>query len=61
MSFDKCLTITYIGNEVEYAGLLKVDGFESVLEGSLFTTAGDEKEGTRVSVTLKEGLCHGVS
>ena len=52
--FDKCLVVTYT-SEVEYAGLAKVDGFESVLEGSLFTTAGEEKEGTRVSVTLKDG------
>ena len=40
---------------MEYAFLVKVDGFESVLEGSLYTTAGAEKEGTRVSVTLKDG------
>ena len=52
-SFDKCLVIT-ISGEMEYAGLAKVDGFESVLEGSLFTTSGEQKEGTRVSVTLKD-------
>jgi len=52
--FDKCLIITYT-QEVEYAGLLKVDGFESVLEGSLITASRSEKEGTRVSVTLKDG------
>ena len=52
--FDKCLVIAYT-SEVEYAGLVQVDGFESVLEGSLITTAGQEKEGTRVSVTMKEG------
>ena len=51
---DKCLVITY-AHETEYAGLHKVDGFESVLEGSLFTTEGEEKQGTRVSVTLKDG------
>ena len=48
------MIITY-NSGIEYAGLAKVDGFESVLEGSLFTTDGEEKEGTRVSVTLKDG------
>merc|ERR1712212_215558 len=54
LSFDKCLTITYT-QEVEYAGLVQVDGFKSVLEGSLITISGVKKEGTRVSVTLKGG------
>ena len=52
--FDKCLIIKYT-HDVEYSGLVKVEGFESVLEGSLVTAGGDLKEGTRVSVTLKEG------
>ena len=50
--FDKCLTITY-KNAVEYAGLVQVDGFETILEGPLITTEGEEMDGTRVSVTLK--------
>ena len=50
--FDKCLMITFT-NAVEYAGLVQVDGFESILEGPLITTEGEEKDGTRVSVTLK--------
>ena len=50
-SFDMCLVIKYAQGEVEYSGLMKVEGFESILEGSLIAS-GEVKQGSRVSVTL---------
>ena len=49
-----CLVIKYPQGEVEYSGLVKVEGFESILEGSLIAS-GEVKQGSRVSVTLKDG------
>lgn len=53
-SYDKCLIIKYANGEVEYSGLVKVGGFDSILEGQLVVNS-EVKPGSRVSVTLKEG------
>ena len=50
--FDKCLIIKYSSGELEYAGLVKVEGFDSILEGYLIES-DEAKKGSRVSVTMK--------
>ena len=55
-AFDKCLVIKYAKGTVEYSGMVKVDGFDSVLEGKLMTGNGNVIEGSRVSITMKDTL-----
>ena len=50
--FYKCLVVESRGT-TEFAGLFKVDGFENILQGALFTRDGKEKDGSRVSVSIK--------
>ena len=39
---------------MEYSGMVKVDGFDSILEGTLFRQNGEMIEDSRVSVTMKD-------
>ena len=50
--FYKCLVVESKGT-TQFAGLFKVDGFENILQGALFTRDGKEKDGSRVSVSIK--------
>ena len=54
-TFDKCMVIKYADGTVEHSGMIRVEGYDSILEGTLFREDDDVIEDSRVSVTVKDG------